>query len=835
MLNRLFRRFTTELHESYAASGRSMVIAGAVGALVFIGYGVLWLFVRPVEHESLALRSIAVVLCVAAALGPRWPERLKPLLPWVCFVAVMYALPMFATYQLIGSNYGVLRSMLMVSMVFFVIVIFPYYLLALANIIIGIALGTLAAWATIDEFASLNHAIVKSVHVQAMIYSVAAGLLFTRSNLKAMLARQRADTLQALAGSIAHELRNPLGQLRHRLRSIARSLPRPIVSGVAPTLSARELDSIYAELAQGRLAIERGLQMISMTLDEIQGKSLATADLQLLSAAAVTGKAVDEFGYESEGDRARVELHVVEDFVFRGDETHFVFVLFNLLKNALHYFPEYPQARVRILVERQWITFEDTGPGMTPQVRARVFEAFHTAGKEGGTGLGLSFCKRAMAAFGGEITCDSEPNRFTRFFLRLPVVSQAEVNAREARTLKRARRVLKGKRALVVDDVAALRTIARAMLEPLGLEVEEAEHGKAALEILGRGRFDAMVLDLSMPVMDGYATAEAIRNGRASGHTAMPIVVYTSESARSARAKLERVGVDEFIRKPCTQVELASALCRACEREGRVKEADNAAATLEGRTILVVEDEVFSRRYLRVLLEERGVKVLEAVDGAAALEQLQGVVVDAVITDLHMPRLDGIGLAQAVRDSALARKPPILALSARDDAGPVAAARAAGIFELVTKPAEPDELFPALARMLKGSAAIVPAAAAAPAKGDEILNAARLESLRKHGILEEAVPGAMRSARSLLDSLPGPIAARDHEATTEQLHALVGVYANIGAHALHRRLRFLHVDLLENDEWPGPQWHQELLELHAATAEALREQYLPQFGDLSGR
>ncbi|RZI70012.1 MAG: HAMP domain-containing histidine kinase [Variovorax sp.] len=478
MLMPLFRRFATELQESYDASARSLVVAGAVGALVFLGYGVLWLFVTPVEHESFALRSLAVVLCVSVAFSARWPRRLRPLLPWVCFVTVMYALPFYATYQLIGSNYAVLRSMLMVSMVFFVIVMFPYYLLALANIAIGIALGVLAAWLTIPDFASFNHAIVKSVHLQAMIYSVAAGLLFTRSNLKAMLARQRADTLQALAGSIAHELRNPLGQLRHRLRSIGRSLPRPSVADQAATLSVRELDSIYSELAQGRLAIDRGMQMISLTLDEIQGKSLSTSDLRLLSAGTVTRKAVEEFNYESEGDRARVELRIEKDFVFKGDETRYIFVLFNLLKNALHYFPDHPAARVRILVEPQCITFEDTGPGMTPAVLAKVFQSFHTAGKEGGTGLGLSFCKRTMEAFGGDITCESQPNRFTRFFLRLPVVSQADIEAEEARTLAQAKRVLAGKHVLVVDDVAVLRTIARAMLQPLGLHVEEAENGQ---------------------------------------------------------------------------------------------------------------------------------------------------------------------------------------------------------------------------------------------------------------------------------------------------------------------------------------------------------------------
>jgi two-component system, CAI-1 autoinducer sensor kinase/phosphatase CqsS len=187
----MFRRFEAALRASTDASLRSMVVAGAVGAAVYTGYGILWLYVTPVEHESLALRCVAVLLCLAVCVSPRWPARARPLLPWVWFVGVMYALPFYATYQLLGSNYSVLRSMLEVTMVFFVIVIFPHYLLALANIVLGIGLGVLAGYLTIPHFASLNHAIVKAVHLQAMVYSVVAGLLVTRSNLKGLLGQQR--------------------------------------------------------------------------------------------------------------------------------------------------------------------------------------------------------------------------------------------------------------------------------------------------------------------------------------------------------------------------------------------------------------------------------------------------------------------------------------------------------------------------------------------------------------------------------------------------------------------------------------------------------------------
>src|SRR5262245_12891967 len=105
----LYRRFEAALRQSTVASARSMDIAGLVGAAIYTGYGIVWLYVTPVEYESLGLRSVAVALCLAVGLSPRWPQALKRFLPWVWFAAVMYALPFYATYQLLGSNYSVLR------------------------------------------------------------------------------------------------------------------------------------------------------------------------------------------------------------------------------------------------------------------------------------------------------------------------------------------------------------------------------------------------------------------------------------------------------------------------------------------------------------------------------------------------------------------------------------------------------------------------------------------------------------------------------------------------------------------------------------------------------
>jgi response regulator RpfG family c-di-GMP phosphodiesterase len=201
--------------------------------------------------------------------------------------------------------------------------------------------------------------------------------------------------------------------------------------------------------------------------------------------------------------------------------------------------------------------------------------------------------------------------------------------------------------------------------------------------------------------------------------------------------------------------------------------------------------------------------------------------------------LDGIGLAQALRASTLARKPVLIALSARDDEAMLAKARAAGISDFLAKPAEPGELFEKLARHLATRPAAAVAArerkpAAVDVPGSELLNVSRLESLRRVGLIEEAVPEALQAVRTLLGKLRDPVAGGDFETARELLHSLIGICGDVGAHALHQKMRSTYVHLIEHQQWPGAGWCEEVLDLLARTAQAIHERYLPQAEPVEG-
>src|SRR5207244_1392025 len=118
----------------------------------------------------------------------------------------------------------------------------------------------------------------------------------------------------SLAGSIAHEMRNPMAQVRYSLENIRQALPVPTVQVQPQLVDGSSIDTLYRHVAQGEMAVKRGLQVIAMTLDQVHAKPLDPGKLGYLSAAEACGKAIEEYGYENEQQRRAVSFTVKQDF-----------------------------------------------------------------------------------------------------------------------------------------------------------------------------------------------------------------------------------------------------------------------------------------------------------------------------------------------------------------------------------------------------------------------------------------------------------------------------------------------------------------------------------------
>jgi CheY-like chemotaxis protein/two-component sensor histidine kinase len=212
------------------------------------------------------------------------------------------------------------------------------------------------------------------------------------------------------------------------------------------------------------------------------------------------------------------------------------------------------------------IAVRDTGPGISESDREKLFQNFSrlnsiSTDTSGGTGLGLAISKRLADLMGGSIGVETEPGKGSRFWFKLSLQTDASDvrKADEAVLIKGEPPQLSPRRVLVVDDNETVRAIVAGQLAACGHHAETAENAVKALRILKSTSFDAVILDISMPVMDGFEAFRIIRGlPDAAGRT--PVVALTAHALIEVRERCAAAGFDHFLTKPVRADELARVI-----------------------------------------------------------------------------------------------------------------------------------------------------------------------------------------------------------------------------------------------------------------------------------
>ena len=489
----------------------------------------------------------------------------------------------------------------------------------------------------------------------------------------------------------------------------------------------------------------------------------------------------------------------------------------------------------------------DTGIGLSEEQRGRLFSSFEQADnsitrKYGGTGLGLAISKRLVELMGGEIAVDSQPG----------VGSTFRFSARFGLGSGRVRPQLptpdlRGRRILAVDDNETAREVVGAMLRSMSFAAHVVDSGWAALAEVRRAAeagepYEIVFLDWQMPSMDGIATARAIR---ALGLERPPrLVMLTAYGRDDLLQPAQEAGIEEICAKPVTASTLFDAVMNAlgkapddsrpCLAEAsRAATAEADLSGIAGARVLLVEDNELNQEVATALLQEAGLQVDVADNGALALEKLAASSYDLVLMDMQMPVMDGLTATRIIRQQPQHAALPILAMTANAMSGDREACLAAGMNEHLAKPIDPPMLIDALLRWIKPGIRAVqpptaPAVAVLPADDDSLagldgifgldvatgLRLARgrqslyLSLLRKYVARQGVFPTELEAALTVGDW-----------ATAERLaHTLKGISGQIGAQTL-RALAEVLERALHNRELP---------EVHAA----LRAQITELLGDL---
>ncbi len=264
---------------------------------------------------------------------------------------------------------------------------------------------------------------------------------------------------------------------------------------------------------------------------------------------------------------------VPEGFV--GDPSRLQQILFNLVSNALKFtssgtitvaaacMPTHPDYAGETLL----LSVRDTGVGIGQDAMSRLFNPFmqadaSTSRKFGGTGLGLAICRRLAQAMGGSITATSVPSEGTCFTVTLPLQRTAAPVASRDQPESLSASTAAAMRVLLVEDNLVNQKIAGSFLDLFGVDYALANDGREALDMAALETFDAILMDVQMPVMDGLEATSRIRSSGGPNAT-VPIIGLTADAFDEQKRNGFAAGMSDYLTKPIDPRALAAALARA--------------------------------------------------------------------------------------------------------------------------------------------------------------------------------------------------------------------------------------------------------------------------------
>jgi CheY-like chemotaxis protein/HPt (histidine-containing phosphotransfer) domain-containing protein len=359
--------------------------------------------------------------------------------------------------------------------------------------------------------------------------------------------------------------------------------------------------------------------------------------------------------------------------------------------------------------------------------------------------------------------------------------------------------MLRGRRALVVDDTEINRSILERQLIGEGMVVEQVADGAAALAAIDRAiaadaPFDFLLVDYSMPDMDGIAVAEAVRMG--SPDHQPKIVLVSSLDGETSRQRIE-AAFDARLSKPIRHGELIACLSGVAagaspEPVSTPKPASPARPTRpNGFRLLLAEDNAINRLLAATLLAGAGYAVDIAEDGLQAIEAIRCTNYDLVIMDVQMPKVDGVQATKAVRCLGDGKgRMPIIALTANAMAGDRELYLRAGMNDYVTKPLDPESFLRTVAAWIDAGES-APTAEAQPGMVDHTLplvdeaSLGGLQAMIPHDKFQEIITGYLDGAREGLAKIETMTAARDFAGIIREAHDFKGTSGNFGARRLY--------------------------------------------------
>lgn len=377
-------------------------------------------------------------------------------------------------------------------------------------------------------------------------------------------------------------------------------------------------------------------------------------------------------------------------------------VLFNLLSNAAK-FTEKGEIELKVSAlsdtSKSEIKFRfevrDTGVGIHSDKVEKIFDAFtqedsSVTKKYGGTGLGLTISNKILALMGSRLIVKSEIRKGSLFYFDLLLKTESS-----GFTINENFDLIK--RVLIVDDNHNNRTILRQMLLLKKIQSDEAVNGIEAIQLIASGnKYDVVLMDYRMPVMDGMEAIKKIRQNYFSNSAELPIVLLSSSSDEERVIRLSKeLDVNARMVKPIKMQELFKTLSNLIITSEKIENEVASGPIFEQKLrILVAEDGIVNMLLAKTVLHRiaPNAEIVEAENGQEAILQCQEAMPDLILMDIQMPIKNGYEATAAIRAMNEGSRVPIIALTAGTLKGEKEKCIDAGMSDFISKPFVEDTL-----------------------------------------------------------------------------------------------------------------------------------------------
>ncbi len=502
--------------------------------------------------------------------------------------------------------------------------------------------------------------------------------------------------------NISHELRTPMNAIL--------GMTQLLIGGAAGEISSKQSD--YLEV------IERnGRNLLSLINDILDLSKIESGRLQLSLSRVDVETFLDDLLKSSkpllDEKSLTVTVDIEKGLSFWTDADKLRQIVVNLLGNAIK-FTDSGGIRIAASEEKRGdadfvvIRVSDTGIGIPEDSLHRIFDAFRQVddspdAKRGGTGLGLHICRKLTEMLHGTIEADSKPRKGSTFTVALP--KNTSMPGGQSRDWQqKIKQVLfsqilehsaregfeEVKNILLIDDDPIIARELGAILDERQYRLRVAFNGIEGISEIEKELPDLLLLDLSMPVMDGRGVIEELAKKKEYGQ--IPVIILTAKDVREAEQRsfppnVSAVVIKGQLDRSLLVEKIEQALFESARRQGSSRLARDIPAK-----ILIAEDSEDNMAFFTEALKPSGYITLQAGNGLMAVKLAKIEKPDLILMDIHMPEMDGYEAAKRIREIDELQNIPIIALTARAMKGDRERILSGGFDDYLSKPVHPDAL-----------------------------------------------------------------------------------------------------------------------------------------------